>query len=292
MQKRPNDNQSHESVAGFSERGMRTIAVANHKGGCGKTTTAVSLSAAFASLGLRVLLVDLDPQAHATLGVGHQPRSLSRTLYNGLVEPATPLRAVLLKTKLDRLDVIPSNVMLGTAELELSRNVGKQLVLGEKLRPLAREYDLCVIDCAPTANLLMVNALVASTDVLVPVQAHYYALQGLRQMIETVRILKKRFHPCDVELLGLLLTFVDDRTTLSKRIQRGMRQYFGDLVFDTVIHSTVSLAEAPSYGESIFAYAPGSRGAVEYRALALEAMGRLKQKGRQDTASYSPNVAI
>jgi len=272
---------------------MRTIAIANHKGGCGKTTTAVSMSAAFASLGFRVLLVDLDPQAHATLGVGHQPRSLSVTLYNGLVDPATPLRAVLLHTKLDNLDVLPSNIMLGTAEIELSNTVGKQLVLGEKLRPLAAEYDLCIIDCAPTANLLMVNALVASTDVLVPVQAHYYALQGLRQMIETVRILKKRFHPCNVELLGLLLTFVDDRTLLSKRIQRGMRQYFGDLVFETVIHTTVSLAEAPSYGESIFAYAPGSRGAVEYRALALEAKGRLKQKTTQDTTTaYTPNVAI
>ncbi|MFC1652141.1 ParA family protein [Planctomycetota bacterium] len=257
---------------------MRTIAIANHKGGCGKTTTAVSLSAAFVGLGFRVLLIDLDPQAHATLGLGHKCHNRPHTIYEVLTQPNMPLQHAVLKTKLKNLDVVPSNMMLGAAELDLRGIMGKELILGAKLGALEENYDLCLIDCAPNASLLMVNAVVASTDVLVPVQAHYYAIQGLRQMIETVRILRKRFNPCSVSVLGLALTFVDDRTLLSKRVQRGMRQYFGDLVFDTVIHSTISLAEAPSRGESIFAYAPESRGAIEYRALALEAMGRLRER--------------
>lgn len=256
---------------------MRIVAVANHKGGCGKTTTAVNLGAALASLGMRVLLIDLDPQAHATLGLGHTSHDLKTTIYDALVEPTMPLRAALLSTKLDHLALIPSNAMLGAADMEMRTQQGKQLVLGEKLRPLSYEYDVCLIDCAPTSNLLMINALVASTDVLVPVQTHYYALQGLRYMIETVKSLRKRFAPCSVEMLGLLMTFVDERTLLCKRVQRGIRQYFGDLVLETVIHTTVSLAEAPSSGEAIMSFAPESRGALEYRALALEVVGRLKQ---------------
>lgn len=222
-------------------------------------------------------MVDLDPQAHATLGLGYQPNDLKRTVYDALTSPLVPMSAVVIETNTERLDLVPSNILLGGAELELNNTLGKELVLGEQLRTVENKYHLCIIDCGPSLGLLMLNSLVASTDVIVPVQVHFYALEGLKRLLETVRILKQRFHPCWVETLGLLLTFVDSRTTLSKRVQRGMRDFFGDLVFDTVIHRTVTLAEAPSAGESIVAFAPNSRGAAEYKALAEETLARLRR---------------
>lgn len=256
---------------------MRTITIGNQKGGCGKTTTAINMSASLATLGYRVLLVDLDPQGHATLGFGYQPNDLKRSVYDALTNPRIPLSSVVIETSTDRLDLVPSNILLGGAELELHDVLGKELVLGEQLRTVENNYDLCIIDCGPSLGLLMLNSLVASTDVIVPVQVHFYALEGLKRLLETIRILKERFHPCWVEALGLLLTFVDGRTTLSKQVQRGMRDFFGDLVFDTVIHRTVTLAEAPSAGESILKYAPDSRGAAEYNTLAQETLERLRR---------------
>ena len=272
---------------------MQTLAVANHKGGCGKTTTAVSLAAAFAKQGYRVLLVDFDPQAHATVGVGHYSRSNALTIYDVLSNPSLPLARVISQTATKGLDVVPSNAMLGAAELDLRGSVGKELVLGEKLRAVGDGYDFCFIDCAPNAGLLMINALVASNAVIIPVQAHYYALQGLRQMVETVRLLRTRFSPCTVEMLGLVVTFMDERTSLSKRIERGMAQYFGDLVFQSVIHSTVSLAEAPSQGETIFDFAPQSRGAKEYLALAGEVLQRLTARAEtSENSGQADPVAV
>ncbi|MHC4365156.1 MAG: ParA family protein, partial [Planctomycetota bacterium] len=146
----------------------------------------------------------------------------------------------------------------------------REFVLSEQLRMVKDRYDMCVIDCPPSLGLLTLNALIASTDVIVPVQVHYYAMEGLRQLLETANIIRVNFHPCNVKILGLLLTFVEDRTLFCKQIQQQMREFFGELVFDTVIHRTVRLAEAPSAGESILTYAPGSRGATEYTALAEE----------------------
>jgi chromosome partitioning protein len=237
----------------------------------------MNMAAALATLGHRVLLVDLDPQAHATLGFGYQPNDLKQTVYDSLTNPLIPMSAVVMETKNERLDLVPSNILLGGAELELNNVLGKELVLGEQLRTVENNYHLCIIDSGPSLGLLMLNALVASTDVIVPVQVHFYALEGLKRLLETVRILKRRFHPCWVETLGLLLTFVDIRTTLSKQVQRGLRDFFGDLVFDTVIHRAVTLAEAPSAGESILTYAPNSRGAAEHMALAQETVARLRR---------------
>ncbi len=249
---------------------MRIIAIANQKGGCGKTTTAVNLAAAFAEKGKRTLIIDLDPQGHATLGFGHNPETLDKTIYHALTNVQIPISRVIISTNVNGLNVAPSNILLSGAELELASITGKELVLSEQLRMVSNEYEMCVIDCPPSVGLLTLNALVASTDVVVPVQVNYYAMEGLKQLFETANIIRVHFHPCNVKILGLLLTFVEDRIIFCRQIQQQMREFFGDLVFDTVIHRTVRLAEAPSSGESVLAYAPQSRGAAEYRALAEE----------------------
>ncbi len=251
-------------------REMRTIVVTNQKGGCGKTTTSVNLAAALTQKGLRVLVVDLDPQAHATLGFGYEPDTLSKTIYNSLANKQIPISKIILATSTKGLDLVPSNVMLAKAELELTNIEKKEYILAEQLKTVSSRYDICIIDCPPSLGLLTFSALVASTDVIVPVQVHYYALEGLKQLLETVKTARKRFYPCSVKILGLLLTFVERKAALSQQVEQQMRQFFGNLVFDTVIHRTIALAEAPSAGQAILTYAPDSAGAADYLALADE----------------------
>jgi len=249
---------------------MRTIAITNQKGGCGKTTTAVNLAAALAEKGNRTLIVDLDPQGHTTLGFGYDPDALEKSVYDVLINQQVPISKVIISTKFDLLDLAPSNVLLSGAELELAAIPGKELVLAKQLQMINNEYDICVIDCPPSIGMLTLNALIASTDVIVPVQVHYYAMEGLKQLFETANIIRENFYPNNVRILGLLLTFVENTTIFSRQIQQQMREFFGSLVFDTVIHKTVRLAEAPSAGEPVLTYAPKSRGTEEYRALADE----------------------
>ncbi len=249
---------------------MRTIAISNQKGGCGKTTTSVNLSAALAEKGQKTLLIDLDPQGHSTIGFGYDPDEIEKTIYDTLTKSKISISEVVLETKFGRLTLAPSNVLLSGAEIELASVVGREFVLTKKLEEVKDEYDICIIDCPPSLSLLTLNAFIASTDVIVPVQVHYYAMEGLKQLFETANNVKEHLHPCNVKILGLLLTFVDKTTLLSRQTQKQMRKYFGDLVFKTVIHKCVRLAEAPSTGEPIFSYAPESRSAAEYRALAAE----------------------
>ena len=254
---------------------MQIVAVANQKGGCGKTTTAINLAAALAKLGHRVLLVDLDPQGHATLGLGYDPNGFPKSVYHVMVD-CLPVSEVAAATHESRLYLLPSNILLAGAELALRDLPGKELILGEQLREVARDYEICVIDCSPSLGLLMLNALVASTGVVVPVQTHFYALDGLKRLLDTIRHIRVQFHPCLVTPLGVVLTFVEDRTSLSKRIEKGLRELFGPLVFSTVIHRSVALAEAPSHGQTILTFAPDNKGAREYEALAQETVMRLQ----------------
>jgi chromosome partitioning protein len=248
---------------------VRTVAIVNQKGGCGKTTTAVNLSAALAVLGRRVLLVDLDPQAHATLGFGMAPDKLERTIYDVIVNSRVGIEPILQPVAAPPLSLAPSNVLLSGAESYLVQAMDREYVLRNRLEAVKDAFDWCVIDCAPSLSILTLNAITAATDVVIPVQTHYYAIEGLRQMLETMEIVRSRFNP-QLRLAGILLTLSEKRTLLSRDVEQQLRDYFKDGVFQTVIHRCVRLAEAPSAGQSVLTYDPHSSGAIEYMALAEE----------------------
>lgn len=248
---------------------MRTIAVANQKGGCGKTTTSVNLSAALAQSGRRVLLIDLDPQGHATLGVGFEPEGFEKTIYNAIVDPFVPLESIIVDTEIEGLYLAPSNVLLSGAEPEITPRYARERLLRQTIEKLNGRYDFCIIDCSPSLSLLTLNALVASSDVIIPVQSHYYALEGLKQLLETISVVRERFNS-SLRILGILLTFFESRTLLSKQVRRETEEYFGELVLNTVIHKCVRLAEAPGAGEPVLTYDSQCKGTKEYIALAKE----------------------
>ena len=187
---------------------------------------------------------------------------------------------ILLSTTTEGLDLVPSNILLSGVESELFGQYGREYVLRQRLEGLDGKYDICVIDCSPSLSILTLNALVASTDVIIPVQTHYYAIEGLKQLLETVDVVKSRFN-AELKMLGVLLTLVESRTLLSREVQRQMKEFFGELVFDTVIHRNIRLAEAPSAGESVLTYDPKSRGAQEYPALVNEINNEEKSRTPQ-----------
>ncbi len=248
----------------------RIIAIANQKGGVGKTTTAISVAAALAILGQKVLLVDADPQANATSGLGFQ--KASPNLYHVLLQEGSSAPA-LKKTSYERLYLLPSSIDLIGCEMELAKRKGRELLLAQTLSKIKDAFDYIFIDCPPSLGILTVNALTCAQAVLIPLQCEYYALEGLGLLINTVRLVKRNFNP-RLFLYGILLTMYDARNRLTRQVEQEVRHHFKKVVFDTVIPRNIRLSEAPSHGKPIFAYDPSARGARAYMSLAQEILRR------------------
>lgn len=247
-----------------------SYAVVNQKGGVGKTTTTVNLAAYLATFGKKVLLVDIDPQSNASVGLGIDRNQISLCLYNVIIENI-PANEVIVKSSIANLDILPSTPRLAGAEVELVSVENRETRLKEALAPIKENYDLIVIDCPPSLSLLTVNALAASNEVIIPIQCEYYALEGISQLTHTLELVRESINP-SLKIRGIVLTMFDSRTILSSQVAEEARKYFGSKVFKTVIPRNVRLAEAPSFGQPIIFYDPGSKGAEAYENLCREVL--------------------
>src|SRR6185436_5123298 len=256
----------------------KIVAIANQKGGVGKTTTAVNIAAGVALLGKRVLLVDMDPQGNATSGLGIDPRSLQTTVYNCLINYVKFHDAVQV-TEVNGLSLLPANADLSGAEIELVNVEEREKLLRNFLRDVDQLFDVIFIDCPPTLGILTVNALVASRSILVPVQCEYYAMEGLSRLVGNIDRVRQSFNP-DLQLEGIVLTMFDARNTLARQVLAQVREYFKDIVYDTVIPRNVTLAEAPSYGRPAMLYNASSSGSQAYLSLAKEFVSHGEESAR------------
>lgn len=250
----------------------RTIAIANQKGGVGKTTTAINLSACLAEAGQKVLLIDFDPQGNATSGVGLDKEEADNTVYEMMMGDCT-FSECLAEDVDENLDVLPSDSNLAGAEIELLDVDGKERILREKIAEYREKYDFIIIDCPPSLNLLTINALVAADSVLVPIQCEYYALEGLSQMLQTIRLIKRKLNT-ELEMEGVVFTMYDSRTNLSVQVVENVKEHLNERIYNTIIPRNVRLAEAPSHGMPINIYDTRSSGAEAYRMLAAEVISR------------------
>jgi len=250
-----------------------TISVTNQKGGVGKTTTSINLAAALAQKGLRTLLIDLDPQGNATLSFV-DPAVLERSAYELLIEPSVTIDDVIVRTEYEHLDLVGARIALAKAEAKLMGEFDSHFRLKDKLSQVKDRYDYIVVDTPPTLGILTVNALVASSHLLVPIQSSYYALEGTDDLLDTYEKIRARPNP-DLQFMGVVITIDDKRTILARDIRRQIRDVFGDKVFRTTITKSVRLEESPAYKKSIFQFAPSSSGASEYYSLSEEVIDRV-----------------
>lgn len=248
------------------------ISVANQKGGVGKTTTTVNLGACLASLGKKVLLVDMDAQGNATSGVGIRKPDVTRDIYDVLVNEL-PIDEATLITEHENLSIVPATLQLAGAEIELTSMMARESRLKGSLAEVSSQYDYILIDCPPSLGHLTINSFTATDSILIPVQCEYYALEGLSQLLNTVRLVQKHFNP-ELEIEGVLLTMYDARTNLGNEVVEEVRKYFREKVYETIIPRNIRLSEAPSHGKPIIDYDPRSRGAEVYQALAKEVVSR------------------
>ncbi|MDE6175990.1 MAG: AAA family ATPase [Paramuribaculum sp.] len=254
----------------------KIIAIANQKGGVGKTTTTINLAAALAHEGKKVLIVDADPQANSTSGYGIDPRTMTSSIYECLVDDY-PVAGSQVPTCVEGLDLLGSRIDLAGAEIELISRANRENVLRNLLAPVRETYDYVLIDCSPSLGLITVNALTAADSVIIPVQAEYFALEGISKLLNTIRMIKSKLNR-SLEIEGFLLTMYDARLRLANQIFEELKSHFADMVFDSVIPRNIRLSEAPSHGLPVLLYDPTSRGATSHIALAKELIGRHRHR--------------
>ena len=246
----------------------KVISIANQKGGVGKTTTSINLAASLAALEYKTLLIDADPQANSTSGVGFEPRDINKGIYNCIINGENP-KDLIVKTKSPNLDLLPSHIDLVGAEIEMINLEEREFVFQKTFKHLANDYDYILIDCSPSLGLLTLNSLTLSDSVIIPVQCEYFALEGLGKLLNTIKIVQSRLNK-SLDIEGILLTMYDTRLRLSNQVVEEVKIHFQQLVFDTIVHRNTRLGEAPSHGETIIMHDASSKGAVNYLNLAKE----------------------
>jgi chromosome partitioning protein len=256
----------------------KVIALANQKGGVGKTTTAINLAASLAVLEKKVLLVDVDPQANATSGIGFDPKSIEVSVYECLIDSVDP-KAAILKTATAGMDLIPSHIDLVGAEIEMLNLENREIVLRKILAQVRDDYDFVLIDCSPSLGLLTLNALTAADSVIIPVQCEYFALEGLGKLLNTIQMIQRNLNT-KLEIEGFLLTMYDSRLRLSNHVVSEVKQHFESMVFETIIQRNTKLSEAPSYGMPAVLYDAKSKGTVSYLNLAEEMLARIEKRNK------------
>ncbi|MEA2043657.1 MAG: AAA family ATPase [Bacteroidota bacterium] len=260
----------------------KIIALANQKGGVGKTTTAINLAASLAVLEQKILLIDVDPQANATSGIGLDPKEIDTSIYECLVDSIDPQDAI-ISTDIDNMDIIPSDIDLVGAEIEMLDKEEREYKLEKVINNIEKDYDYILIDCSPSLGLLTLNALTAADSVMIPVQCEYFALEGLGKLLNTIQMIQKSLNT-DLEIEGFLLTMYDARLRLSNHVVAEVRRHFEEMVFDTIIQRNIKLSEAPSYGMPAILYDANSRGAVNYLNLGRELLERNKPEEEKEAS--------